>query len=77
MDNPKSLYYLIDLRTYGSFPYLPIEVAKDDIIYLTNEQIKKVSHVWSIIDPDTNSGILFSQMIESMKPLCELYMKSL
>jgi hypothetical protein len=69
------LYYvLIDLRIYGPFPDAPLYLPDDDqTIYFTEEQQNKIRSVWQNINPETNNGLRFQQMLDSSKALVELY----
>jgi hypothetical protein len=68
----------IDLRIYGHNPTISFEVKEyGHVIYFSEKQIEKIKETWCRINPDTYSGLRFSQMISCSKALCEYYKKIL
>lgn len=70
-----ALYWIvIDLRIYGPYPEIPIQLDNSDkVLYLSDEQINKVKSTWDKINPNSISGIRFQQMLDSSKTLSTLY----
>jgi hypothetical protein len=63
---------MIDLSIYGPCPDMPI-LLDDEKYYLNNEQKTKIDNIWTRINPNTENGKKFNQMIECSKALVESY----
>ena len=77
-DTDTVLYSLgIDLRVYGLYPDMEIYVDQNEhTLYLTDEQKDKISIRWINVNPDTNSGVRFRQILDATKVMTELYMEN-
>ena len=64
-DNAK-INILIDLRTYGPNPHLPIYINNIPY-YLNDEQIILIKKIWNKVDPNTAQGIRTKQNLEYIK----------
>jgi hypothetical protein len=69
-DDNEGFFVCIDIRVFGPEPYQSLFIDGLEY-YLNNDQINKVKKVWLMIDPDTNTGLKYSQNLEYQKALAK------
>lgn len=77
--NQKNVLYwvVIDLRAYGLVPFAEIKIKENgQTVYLSNKQMKTVETIWNKINPDTNVGVQYQQMLDCSKVLVKYYVES-
>ncbi len=68
----------IDLRIYGDNPDMSCYVPElDQTMYFTLEQQTKIKNVWSRINPSTDAGIKYQQILDCSKAMAEYYKKTI
>ena len=64
----EGFYVCVDLQYYSKCLYHPIFVNGEPF-YLRIKQIKQIEKLWKRIDPETRSGIIYSQKLEMGKAM--------
>lgn len=71
---PEVGWVLLDLRVYGPCPEMGVYVeGLGQEVFPSDRQIKRIRDVWAKIDPESNNGIRFRQMLDSSRALGEIY----